>query len=329
MPKPEPYVCKKGHKTWPHEVTPSMKKNRLRCYQCRRLTHLKSGVKYRANGGLSYSRKYHYDHRDEISARKRVYHATKQNSWYSKILILDIETQPDLAWVWSVYDTDAISIHQHWQVLSFSAKWYGTTKFITKGRCHYACKDDKALLADAWKLLDEADIVVAHNGKNFDIRKLNARFIAHGMTPPSPYKVVDTKCEIKRVAAFSSNKLDWLCKQLEIGHKMEHEGFQLWLDCMAGDKKAWAKMLKYNQHDVELLEQLYEKVRPWIKQPNSAFGTIKCIDPACGSLKMILRKIIRNSTRSYQMYQCADCGKWARATASERDAESIAKVVGV
>ena len=57
--------------------------------------------------------------------------------------------------------------------------------------------DPERLVLEAWSLLDNADVVVAHYGKKFDIPKLNGYFLKYGLQPPSPYKVVDTK-EIDR-----------------------------------------------------------------------------------------------------------------------------------
>ncbi len=250
-----------------------------------------------------------------------------------KILLLDIETQPDLVYTWGVYEQNAISVKEHWQLLSFSAKWLGG-KHITRGLPDYKGYkpggSDEKLLDELWDLLDEADIVVAHNGVDFDIKKINARFLALGFLPPSPYKVVDTKRALKQIAAFSSNKLNWLCKQLELGEKTaEHQDFQMWLDCMAGDKKAWEKMLKYNHHDVELLEELFTTIRPWIKLPNIALynvdGERRC--PHCGGKHLQQRGTAVANSRLYVRYQCQNsvCMKWSRSTQSVGKVE----VVGV
>ncbi len=239
-----------------------------------------------------------------------------------RVLLLDIETFPDVVYTWGVYEQNAIAVQKHWQMISFSAKWYGEKRQITRAICDYggykAGGDDKALCAELWDLLNKADIVVAHNGEQFDIKKIKARFIAHGMKPPSPYRVVDTKKEVVRVAGFSSNKLDWLCQQLELGRKIEHEGWELWLKCMQGDKAAWARMKKYNAHDIVLLEKLYTTIAPWIQQPNCSEGMV-CTNPTCGSTELQARGYARNKTRSYQRFQCRTCGTWCRKTISEKD----------
>jgi DNA polymerase elongation subunit (family B) len=219
-------------------------------------------------------------------------------------------------------------------MLSYSAEWYDSHRRVT--RTLFDLPDykpgcgDRKLALEVWKLLDEADIVVAHNGANFDVKKLNARFIAHGMRPPSPYKVVDTKREVKKVAAFSSNKLDWLCNQLEIGAKLEKpDGFQMWLDCIAGDEKAWKRMKEYNSHDIDLLRDLYQDIAPWITQPNAAVWSKDgacCVNPACGSTRIHWRGKAKNRTMEYERFQCQDCGKWGRAVLKGKRA---ATVVGI
>jgi len=245
-----------------------------------------------------------------------------------KILFLDIETAPDVTWSWGVYQENAIAVKEHWYVLSFAARWRGSEKMIVKGLCDYkgyegGNKQEPLLLQDVWKLLDEADIVVAHNGLDFDIKKLNARFIAHDFDPPSPFKSVDTKRDLKRVAKFSSNRLNWLSKQLGLGAKLlEQHDWELWQGCMEGNKKKWDIMKRYNAHDVELLEELYEVLAPWIAQPQ-VHGSMQCTNPACGSKGRQKRGLQRTTTMVYQRYQCQQCGAWSRSSKGERASDVV------
>lgn len=237
------------------------------------------------------------------------------------ILFIDIETAPDVVWTWGVYQENAIAVKEHWYVLSFAAKWRGVGgKILVRGLDDYpgykgGNSTEKRLLEDVHQLLNDADIVVAHNGADFDVRKLNARFIAHGMTPPSPFKVVDTKRDLVKVAKFSSNRLNWLSKQLGIGQKtLEHQDWKLWEGCMKGDAKCWRAMKVYNRHDVVLLRELYEILAPWLEQPNAGVWNsgIVCSNPACASRHLQKRGVYRAKTRVYQRYQCQKCGAWSR-----------------
>ena len=239
-----------------------------------------------------------------------------------RILLLDIETFPDVAYVWSVYDANAIAIRDHWYMISYAYRWYRAGRIVCRTLADTKSRTDRLLAKEIHALMDEADIIVAHNGVDFDVKKINARLIVHGFTPPSPYKVVDTKRAVKQVAGFSSNKLDWLCQQLGLGHKVEHEGFPLWRACAEqNDPAAWRKMARYNKHDVRLLGDLYELISPWIRQPNAALygDDLRCVNPACRSTALhIYPRLYYASTRAYRRYQCEACGKWARATLSEK-----------
>ena len=238
-----------------------------------------------------------------------------------KILLIDIETAPDVAYVWGVYDTNAIEIKEHWYVLSAAWSWYGRNKIECKALPDYhkykaQSGEDFLLVNEIRDLLSEADIVIAHNGADFDVKKLTARFIYWGIDPPSPFKVVDTKHDLARVAKFSSNRLEWLAKQFGFGDKGEPRDFSLWKACMEGDLKAWAKMKKYNSNDIVLLRSLYDEIAPYISQPNVGLWRqgIRCINPICGSVNLQRRSVQHAMTRTYQRYQCQDCGAWTRDT---------------
>lgn len=222
-----------------------------------------------------------------------------------------------------MYQANAISVKEHWYVLSFAAKWAGSKGVLVRGLIDFpgyvdgdACEFQ--LLEEVWALLDRADIVVAHNGADFDVKKLNAKFIEHGFTPPSPYKVVDTKRDLTRVAKYSSHRLDWLAKQFKLGKKVQTD-FSLWEGCMNGFEAAWKKMKEYNVHDVILLEKLYDMVASWIDQPNAGVYSGEaqvCPNPSCGNTHLQKRGLSRAKTRIYQRYWCPKCGTWSRSVNS-------------
>lgn len=237
-----------------------------------------------------------------------------------KILLYDIETMANLAYVWGKYEQDVIAVKRHWYMMSFAYKWLGEKQTYVKALPDFPMykKDqynDKELVESLWKLFDEADIIVAHNGNDFDIKKTNARFIKHKLRPPSPSKYVDTKLEAKKYFKFDSNKLDDLGDYFNIGRKINTGGFELWLGCEAKDKKSWAKMKKYNVNDVILLEKVYNEMLPYMKtHPNLNLyngTTHNC--PNCGSIHNQKRGLaIVGRTMIAQRYQCKDCGAWSQ-----------------
>lgn len=234
-----------------------------------------------------------------------------------RILLLDIETAPNVAYVWGLWQQN-ISPNQlvdNGYVLCWSAKWLGEEKLFFDS---IAKSTPEKMLERVHKLLDQADCVVHYNGKKFDIPTLNREFLIHSMHPPSPSKQLDLYETCKRVFRFPSNKLDYISQTLGIGEKVRHEGHELWVKCMAKDKAAWQRMQEYNQQDVHLLEQLYERLLPWLdKHPNRSthHETLCCTN--CGGVHVQRRGYHVTTTQKYARYQCMDCGTWFRGNRSE------------
>ena len=227
-----------------------------------------------------------------------------------KILLLDIETAPNRVYSWGLWDQNIATnqVEDSSYILCWAAKWHGQAKMFFASA---EKQSRKAMLKDIHRLLDEADVVLHYNGQKFDIPTLNKEFIKAGFPPPSPYKQLDLLLVARKAFRFESNKLDYVSGALEIGKKVKHEGFDLWVKCMKGDPKAWKRMGRYNRGDVTLLEKLYHRLRPWIERhPNqSAFkNALAC--PKCGSEKTQRRGEQVAMTRTYRRYQCLTCGGW-------------------
>lgn len=241
-----------------------------------------------------------------------------------RILLLDIETAPVLASVWRLWDQN-ISLSQiksDWHLLSFAAKWLGDRKIIYQDQSGLELiENDHRLLVWIHKLLGEADIVVAHHGKKFDLPAINSRLITSGFSPPSPYKIVDTREIAAKYFRFTSNKLEFLsgalCSKKKLAHR-KFAGFELWKECIAGNPKAWAEMKRYNIRDVEALEELYLKLRPWTPTgvPNCGLydDAKDSVCPKCGSGNVSKNGFIFLTIGKYQRWKCGDCGAWMRSS---------------
>ncbi len=242
----------------------------------------------------------------------------------ARILVLDIENSPNLSYTWGKYEQDVIAFEKEWYMLSFSYKWLGEkTKVLALPDFKNYKKnkeDDSALVSELRDLLDEADIVIGHNVDRFDLRKINTRMLHAGMKVPSPYQTVDTLSVARSRFFLNSNKLGDVAEFLGIGEKAETGGFQLWLDCMAGEKKAWEKMKNYNKHDVDLTEKVYAHLLPWVRRhPNVAVIENRpdaC--PNCGGAKLTARGWGNTRTMRRRRYQCEGCGAWSYGPAEKR-----------
>jgi hypothetical protein len=237
-----------------------------------------------------------------------------------RMLFWDLENSPNLGYIWGKWQQNVIKYVDEWYLLSFSVKWMHG-KQITKCLADYdgykmGDKDDSALVADLSSYLNQADVIIAHNGDRFDVRKLYTRFIELGIDPPQPAKTVDTLKVARKRFAFNSNKLDDIGRRLGVGRKMVHNGFELWESCMAGDPKAWNKMKKYNAQDVRLLEAVYFKMLPYIDNHpnmnvlmNRAAGCPRC----CGTNVSPAGYRITNTGRARRFF-CSDCKAYVTAT---------------
>jgi DNA polymerase elongation subunit (family B) len=240
-----------------------------------------------------------------------------------RILLLDIETSPNTAHVWGLWQQN-VSINQLMEssyVLCYAAKWLGDDD-IYFDSVHQS--KPKTMLKGIHALLESADAVIHYNGTKFDIPTLNKEFLLTKLLPPSPYKQIDLLRVVRSNFRFPSNKLDYVSQRLGLGKKHAHEGHDLWVKCMNGDKDAWKRMEEYNIQDVVLLESLYDNLLPWIKNaPNRNLYQDITGCPTCGSTHLQKRGTAVSTTGSYQRYQCRDCGSWSQGTKSVKKSVEV------
>lgn len=230
-----------------------------------------------------------------------------------KILCLDIETKPLVVYAWALHDQyiSEEDIIEDWNIMSFAAKWVGSkTPVIQMDRRNSKC--DKKLVKALWKLLNEADIILGQNSKQFDVKKINARFYKHKLTPPSSYRQIDTKQLSKKNFGFTSNGLAYLSKMNSTYQKLTHKKFPgklLWRECLAGNKAAWNEMAEYNIHDVLATEETYKQLVPWGTGINfNVYGEPFSEHCACGGKEFVRNGHTYSSLGKYQRYRCETCG---------------------
>jgi hypothetical protein len=236
-----------------------------------------------------------------------------------KILTIDIETRPNLAYIWDLFGRNmSVSndkLVETTQMICFAAKWDDDDGVIFYSDFH---DGHAAMLAAVWTLLNEADVLITYNGVHFDEPRINRELISWEFGPPSPYKSVDLYRAVKKRFAFPSGKLDFVAQELGLGKKVKHDGFELWKQCMADDSQAWDKMKEYNIQDVVLTEELFRVMLPWIPSLPSygAYtGTNSC--PGCGGEDLRKEGHAYTRTGKYQRYACRTCGVWSRDTRRE------------
>ena len=250
-----------------------------------------------------------------------------------KILLLDIECKPNLAYVWKFFKENISpkQVVESTEMYSYAAKWLGSDKIFYEDTQLF---DEKMLLKSMLELLDEADLVIAHNGERFDLPYIKSRCVFHGLHPPSPYKIVDTLKVARKEFRFPANSLEYLADALKLKHKklahQKYPGFHLWLGIMNNEEEAWKENKEYNVQDVIVLEELYLKFRPFItNHPN--VGVIleqdRAVCPKCGSHHIHYRGFTTTNVGKYRKFVCLDCGGWARSRYTEYPKEKRKELI--
>jgi DNA polymerase elongation subunit (family B) len=249
-----------------------------------------------------------------------------------KVLVLDIEISPVVATVWGLFNQNINigNILGNSEVLCWSAKWLGsdTTYFSS-----VQMTSKRKMLKEIYQLLEEADAVVSYNGVSFDLKILNKEFALLGWNRPSPYKNIDMLKVVRSQFRFTSNKLGYVGPLFGLGGKAKHTGHQLWLDCMnpksENYKESWKIMEEYNIQDVNLLEELYEKLKGWVpNHPSHSALQNDHVCPNCGGYHLQKRGTAITTTLSYQRWQCKDCGAWSRSKIANK-ADRSKQLVGI
>jgi hypothetical protein len=229
-----------------------------------------------------------------------------------KILLFDVETSPNIGYTWGKWEQNVIRYVKEWELLSFAYKWLDSDTVHCVSRKN---KTERQLVIELRDLWADSDILVAHNGDEFDLKKARTKFLQHGLKPPPLNRSVDTKKVAKAQFAFNSNSLNDLGETLGLGRKLETGGFDLWLGCMRGEAASWNKMIEYNKQDVLLLEKVYLKMRAWhTSHPNLSADSIARACPVCQSDNVRKDGTRINRTIRQQRWHCNECGHYHTST---------------
>lgn len=242
---------------------------------------------------------------------------------HPRILMFDLETAPYQAYTWGLHDVN-IGVEQivtDGYILMWSAKWLGEKEIMWDAvykhakPAQYSTIGEREITKSIWKLVDEADIVVTHNGDSFDLKHLNQAFLIHGLPPVSSVKSVDTLKEARYIGYFISKKLAYLTQKFKLGAKIDTGGFGLWKQVMSGDKGAWKKMVTYCIHDTRLEEKVYLLLRPFMRHhPNLSVYLGENTCDGCRGTSFRQKGFAYTATGKFHRYICKKCGKNRRGT---------------
>lgn len=244
-----------------------------------------------------------------------------------QVLILDIEWRPTIAYVWQAWKQNITpeKIKEHGGLLCVGVKWLGEKETLLYSEWEHGHEE---MLRHVHEMMSFADAVVTYNGDGYDLRKLEGEFLLYGLPPTPPCTSIDCLKAVKKFGYFM-NRLAFIGPLLGLGGKLEHEGMALWTKVMDGDAAAQKRMAKYCIQDVNLLEKLYLRIRPFIRNhPHMGkVGAQEC--GACGSRHVQSRGTRRTRAYKIQRLQCQDCGSWQDGIRSKIDvAPKVVKNAG-
>lgn len=239
-----------------------------------------------------------------------------------KILTYDVETAPMLAYVFGLHKVE-IGINQivePTRMLSWAAKWHDKPTVLWASEYHHGAEP---MVQRLHELLSEADVVVGWNSDSFDNKHARRESMLHDLGIQAPYVSVDLLKVARKTLYLPSYKLDYVAQYLGIGAKLQTGGFQLWRDCLNGDPKAWAKMVKYNKQDVVVTDGILSKLKPYITNLHAGlYGDDELHScPKCGGTNLQKRGYSYTALSVYQRYQCQQCGGWSRGKTAVKRAE--------
>jgi hypothetical protein len=231
-----------------------------------------------------------------------------------KILIFDEETLPLKCFTWGIWDQNISHecIINDWVLLGWSAKYLFDSVIMSDilTPIEAVNRDDLRITKSLWDIINDADILVGHNIKGFDIPSFQTRCLFHKLNPPSFSRPIDTLEISRKNFRFSSNKLDSICGTLNLDRKRKTD-MDLWIRCDRGDPEALLEMQTYNKNDVHIAEDYYVEVRPWVQShPNMGIyddndGTVCRI---CGGSHLTENGFYYTNVSKFVSLRCDDCG---------------------
>lgn len=233
-----------------------------------------------------------------------------------KILLFDLETSAALVYAFGRHkifvNQDAVAI-EGGKILMASYRWlHEDTTNILVDKEEIRAGSDYEVTKQLWDLFEQADAVVAHNGRNFDVKMLEAACLRNDLPPLPTVHILDTLEIAKKKFRLPSNKLDSLAAFLDIGRKVTHSGIDLWAKVQQGDEKAIEEMVEYCLHDTDLLLEvfLYLRSRGLVSGFNAAnyYDDNKMRCKTCGSVELEnTGRTVTTPTGRFEELRCRVC----------------------
>lgn len=235
-----------------------------------------------------------------------------------KRLFFDIETTPIICWAWTLGYNQTITqdqLIQEAKIICISYKWQHESSahtLVWDFDQDTRTGDDSGLLAEFIELYNEADEVVYHNGKKFDMGWIRKEILQHRLGTLPLRKDYDTYKLARTYLRMHSNSLRYIAGFLDVGAKLR-VGTDVWKRVtFKGCEDALQTMVEYCERDVLVLEQVWNEIVKVAGKPQTHVGVLngkpKWTCPWDGSTNVIRNKklVTAKGTLQFEM-KCLEC----------------------
>ena len=258
------------------------------------------------------------------------------NKTEPRIIFWDLETIPNMTEVMKIFPglsaypglTFKASITT---IICFGYKIFGEkeTKIINAWDFKSWAKDinnDYEVVKAAYEILKNADVIVTHNGRRFDLKFLQTRLAIHRLPALPKIAHVDTCSVLKSNLLLFNNRLNTAGKILTNTEKLENGGWDLWVKVSNRHKPSMKLMSDYCKQDVNVLEKVFRKLRPFVTNiPNyNVFsdGSIR-LCPNCGSTRLQKNGYRTIKENIFTRFRCIDCGSVSQSKGDNKPLKSF------
>lgn len=242
-----------------------------------------------------------------------------------KIVYWDLETSPDPRNVYRILPSigswpgRSFKAELH-KVISFGYRIEGEKKAkIINAWDFKSYRDKRGLIDDTevvkagYNILKDADLIVTHNGKSFDVKVMQTRLAGMGLAPLPPLKHFDTKVVAKNKLSLYSNSLSEVAKYLKCTDKMSFSNkWSLWERIAFNEETTQDRKLmsKYCIQDVDTLREVYHKLKPFAPNQSVSYQLFSedTVCSNCGGKHLISNGQIVRKRGVVQRLLCKSCG---------------------
>lgn len=127
--------------------------------------------------------------------------------------------------------------------------------------------DDSSITDKVIKCLNNHDVIVAHNGTGFDVRFLRSRALHWDLPRVPDWKIIDPLKIAWNKFKLRANNLGAIGSFISANTDKTVLDMQVWMDAVLnGTISSMDLIVEHCVKDVELLTEVLEKVKPYVKQ---------------------------------------------------------------